>query len=52
MTLLAVGYHYVATEPPAGPRAIFPVTVDGRTWVWLKGRSEPRVIARVRRALA
>ena len=26
--------------------------VDGRTWVWLKGRSEPRVIARVRRALA
>jgi hypothetical protein len=25
---------------------------DGLTWVWLKGRSEPRVIARVRRALA
>jgi hypothetical protein len=25
---------------------------DGQTWVWLKGRSEPRVIARVRRALA
>ena len=25
---------------------------DGRTWVWLKGRTEPRVIARVRRALA
>jgi hypothetical protein len=24
---------------------------DGQTWVWLKGRSEPRVIARVRRAL-
>jgi peptidoglycan/xylan/chitin deacetylase (PgdA/CDA1 family) len=29
MTLLAVGYHYVAAEPPAEPRAIFPVTVDG-----------------------
>jgi hypothetical protein len=25
--------------------------IDGHTWVWLKGRSEPRVIARVRRAL-
>jgi hypothetical protein len=25
---------------------------DGQTWVWLRGRSEPRVIARVRRALA
>jgi hypothetical protein len=24
---------------------------DGQTWVWLKGRSEPRVIARVRRAI-
>jgi peptidoglycan/xylan/chitin deacetylase (PgdA/CDA1 family) len=29
MTLLAVGYHYVAAVPPAEPRAIFPVTVDG-----------------------
>jgi peptidoglycan/xylan/chitin deacetylase (PgdA/CDA1 family) len=29
MTLLAVGYHYVAAEAPAEPRAIFPVTVDG-----------------------
>jgi peptidoglycan/xylan/chitin deacetylase (PgdA/CDA1 family) len=29
MTLLAVGYHYVAAEPPAEPRAIFPVSVDG-----------------------
>ena len=29
MTLLAVGYHYVAAEPPAEPRAIFPVTADG-----------------------
>jgi peptidoglycan/xylan/chitin deacetylase (PgdA/CDA1 family) len=29
MVLLAVGYHYVAAEPPAEPRAIFPVTVDG-----------------------
>jgi peptidoglycan/xylan/chitin deacetylase (PgdA/CDA1 family) len=28
MVLLAVGYHYVAAEPPAEPRAIFPVTVD------------------------
>ena len=28
MTLLAVGYHYVAAEPPAEPHAIFPVTVD------------------------
>jgi peptidoglycan/xylan/chitin deacetylase (PgdA/CDA1 family) len=29
MILLAVGYHYVAAKPPAAPRAIFPVTVDG-----------------------
>jgi peptidoglycan/xylan/chitin deacetylase (PgdA/CDA1 family) len=29
MTLLAVGYHYVAAEPPDEPRAIFPVTLDG-----------------------
>jgi peptidoglycan/xylan/chitin deacetylase (PgdA/CDA1 family) len=29
MILLAVGYHYVAAEPPAAARAIFPVTVDG-----------------------
>ena len=29
MTLLAVGFHYVAAEPPSEPRAIFPVTVDG-----------------------
>src|SRR5947208_14231151 len=29
MILLGVGYHYVAAEPPAAPRAIFPVTVDG-----------------------
>ena len=28
MSLLAVGYHYVASEPPAEPRAIFPVTTD------------------------
>jgi len=27
--LLAVGYHYVAAEPPAEPRAIFPVTTIG-----------------------
>ena len=25
---------------------------EGATWVWVKGRSEPRVVARVRRALA
>ena len=29
MILLAVGYHYVAAQPPAEPRAIFPVTADG-----------------------
>ena len=29
MILLAVGYHYVASEPPAEPRAIFPVTAAG-----------------------
>ena len=29
MILLAVGYHYVAAEPPAEPRAIFPVTTIG-----------------------
>ena len=40
MTLLAVGYHYVAAEPPAEPRAIFPVTVEGlRTQLELLGRS-------------
>ena len=27
--LLAVGYHYVAAEPPREPRAIFPVTTAG-----------------------
>jgi peptidoglycan/xylan/chitin deacetylase (PgdA/CDA1 family) len=27
--LLAVGYHYVAAEPPREPRAIFPVTAAG-----------------------
>src|SRR5205814_1209504 len=27
--LLAVGYHYVAAEPPRDPRAIFPVTAAG-----------------------
>jgi peptidoglycan/xylan/chitin deacetylase (PgdA/CDA1 family) len=40
MTLLAVGYHYVAAEPPAEPRAIFPVTVEGlRAQLELLGRS-------------
>jgi len=28
MVLLAVNYHYVSAEPPAEPRAIFPVTPD------------------------
>ena len=40
MALLAIGYHYVAREAPAEPRAIFPVTTDGlRTQLELLGRS-------------
>jgi peptidoglycan/xylan/chitin deacetylase (PgdA/CDA1 family) len=40
VSLLAVGYHYVAAEPPRAPRAIFPVTTDGlRAQLELLGRS-------------
>jgi peptidoglycan/xylan/chitin deacetylase (PgdA/CDA1 family) len=40
VALLAVGYHYVAAEPPREPRAIFPVTRDGlRAQLDLLGRS-------------
>jgi peptidoglycan/xylan/chitin deacetylase (PgdA/CDA1 family) len=40
VALLAVGYHYVAAEPPAEPRAIFPVSVDAlRAQLELLGRS-------------
>jgi peptidoglycan/xylan/chitin deacetylase (PgdA/CDA1 family) len=40
VALLAIGYHYVAREAPAEPRAIFPVTTDGlRTQLELLGRS-------------
>jgi peptidoglycan/xylan/chitin deacetylase (PgdA/CDA1 family) len=40
VTLLAVGYHYVAAEPLREPRAIFPVTTDGlRAQLELLGRS-------------
>jgi peptidoglycan/xylan/chitin deacetylase (PgdA/CDA1 family) len=40
VALLAVGYHYVAAEPPREPRAIFPVSVDAlRAQLELLGRS-------------
>jgi peptidoglycan/xylan/chitin deacetylase (PgdA/CDA1 family) len=40
VALLAVGYHYVAAEPPREPRAIFPVTTDClRAQLELLGRS-------------
>jgi peptidoglycan/xylan/chitin deacetylase (PgdA/CDA1 family) len=40
VALLAVGYHYVAAEPPREPRAIFPVSVEAlRAQLELLGRS-------------
>jgi peptidoglycan/xylan/chitin deacetylase (PgdA/CDA1 family) len=40
VALLAVGYHYLAAEPPRKPRAIFPVSLDAlRAQLELLGRA-------------